>query len=437
MTVTPGSASLPAREHARARAIPAPSPTLIGIGLIAVSFVVYFLCNRQFNAGRGDFFYLADAFLHGRTWLEFALGPYDDVFVGARVFVPFAPFPAIAVLPLVALVGPEVADTWEPIVNAAIAAVDVGLAWALVGRIGVRSLVDRFWLTLLFGFSTAIWWVTTRGGVWHTGHLLASMLTLLALYELFSARRALIVGLLGGQAFLTRAPLVFAMPFYALWFLVDRFEHDRVARYRAAGLAAANGAVGGLSRFAGRIPWGSWTALTLGFLPALAFYLWYNQVRFGSPLESGYALATLPAWLEFRRDQGLFSIVHLAMNLDLLFVHLPMPIAEFPFFKPDGMGLSILLTSPGLLLAVRADWRSRRTWVLAGAAVATLVPSLLYYGGGWLQYGYRYALDSIPFVLALCALAAARVGISRIWQVLIIAGVIVNALGVYWAYNLR
>ena len=31
--------------------------------------------NRGFDAGRGDFFYLADAFLHGRTWLDFRPGP--------------------------------------------------------------------------------------------------------------------------------------------------------------------------------------------------------------------------------------------------------------------------------------------------------------------------------------------------------------------------
>ena len=65
-----------------------------------------------------------------------------------------------------------------------------------------------------------------------------------------------------------------------------------------------------------------------------------------------------------------------------------------------------------------------------------LIPSLLYYGGGWLQYGYRYALDSIPFVLALCALATARVGIHPVFRVLILFGVAVNAAGVYWAYNL-
>ncbi len=185
------------------------------------------------------------------------------------------------------------------------------------------------------------------------------------------------------------------------------------------------------------IPWRRWVVLTAAFLPAIVFFFAYNAIRFGSPLESGYALATLPDWLEALRAQGLFSIAHIPMNLDLLFVHLPTPIARPPYFKPDGLGMSVFITSPGLLFALRADWRDRRTWWLAGATVAVLIPTLLYYGGGWLQYGYRYFLDSVPFVMALCGLAAVhRGGIGTGWKALIVIGTVVMAGGVYWAYNL-
>jgi hypothetical protein len=390
--------------------------------LVVAAFLVYLVCNRQFNAGRGDFFYLADAFLHGRTWILHELGPFDNVVVDGRVYVPFGPFPAIALGPLVALVGPRTADSWQPIVNAALAALDFGLAWLLVGRLGVRSLVERGWLVVLFGFSTAIWWVTTRGGVWHTGHLIATLLTLVILLEFHGRRRAWLVGLLGGAAFLTRAPLLFALPFYGLWFLVDHRRRQGL-RKRAAAVPRL-------------VPVRAWIELAIGFLPGLLFSFWYNDVRFGSPLESGYALASLPPWLAALRDQGLFSVSHLVQNVDYLFLHPPSPVPTFPFLRPDGFGLSILLTSPGLLLAVRADWSSARSRLLLGAAVATLVPSLLYYGGGWLQYGFRYALDSIPFVFALAALAVARHGLGRVGRALIVFGFLVNLAGVYWAYNI-
>ena len=439
-------------------------PALAGTAVVVVSFVVYLLCNRQFNAGRGDLLYLADAFLNGRTWLLHALGPYDNVIIDGRVYVPFGPFPAIMAIPLVAMVGPATADTWQPILNAGLAALDVGLVWALAARIGVRSLVDRFWLALLFGFSTAIWWVTTRGGVWHTGHLVASMLTLIILIELFGKRRALLVGLLGGAAFLTRAPVIFAMPVYALWYLIKRpepqdpdptaadpwqgIETTGVATIGRGGFVGRGGIAwpGGFSPLAAAVerkpgrfaawPIADWVWLAVGFLPAVVFFLWYNDVRFGSPFESGYGLAGVPPFLVPIRQQGLFAIAHLGMNLDYLFWKLPTFSLDFPFFKPDGLGMSILFTSPGLLLALRADWRDRRAQLLGAGFVLTLLPSLFYYGGGWLQFGYRYALDAIPFAMALAAMAATRHSIGRGWQILIIFGVLVNAAGVYWAYHL-
>ncbi|MFH0751716.1 MAG: hypothetical protein V2B17_07760, partial [Chloroflexota bacterium] len=162
--------------------------------------------------------------------------------------------------------------------------------------------------------------------------------------------------------------------------------------------------------------------------------LWYNAARFANPLESGYGIAALPDFLEARRQLGVFSLTHLSMNLEYLLVHLGQSISTFPWFKPDGLGMSVLLTSPGLLLAVRADWRQRETIALGLAALLVLAPSLLYYGGGWWQFGYRYALDCFPFVMALCAMAAARHGIGWGWKLLILFGVAVNLYGVYWNY---
>jgi hypothetical protein len=100
--------------------------------------------------------------------------------------------------------------------------------------------------------------------------------------------------------------------------------------------------------------------------------------------------------------------------------------------------MSVFFTSPGLLFATQADWRRPRAWWLLGATVAVLIPTLLYYGGGWLQYGYRYFLDSVPFVMALCGLAAVhRRGVSLGWRLLIAFGTVIGAAGVYWAYELK
>ena len=396
-----------------------------GIAVAAAAFLIYWLSDKNFDATRGDFFYLADAFLHGRVWLDVRLGYQDVIVRDGHILVPFAPFPAIALMPVVAVFGPVIADQWETGINAALAASVVGLAWWFAGRAGVQNVRDRLWLVFLLGFSTQIWWVTTRGGVWHTGHLIATMLTLGCLIELWGSRRAWLIGLLAGAAFLTRAPLAFAIPFYALLLAGDLIWEPR------------------------RWPWRAWVQLALGVLPSIVFFFWYDAARFGSPFESGYGLALLPEWLEQRRKLGLFSTAHLSMNLDYLFLKVPALGGAFPFFHPDGLGMSIFITSPGLLYAVRAPWRRSFSWWLALAALVVLIPTLLYYGGGWLQYGYRYALDSIPFVWALCALAAARDAVIRAmaglrgsaigtgWKLMIFFGMLVGVGGVYWAYNLH
>ena len=403
---------------------------VVGIGLVVVSFFVFWLSNRDFTAGRADFMYLADAFLHLRVWIPLGLAPNapilgeNDVIVQAgHIFVPFAPFPAIALMPLVAVIGPVNADHWETGINAALAAAVVGLAYWVPGRIGVRRISGRLFLAILLGFSTQIWWVTTRGGVWHTGHLIATILVLLLIAEMFGRQRALLMGFLVGLGFLTRAPLAFAGPGLALWALHGSGALDR-------GLA-----LGDRVRL---LPWRGWLLLIAGFAPSLAFFLFYNWARFGSVLESGYGLAALPPFLETLRQEGLFSPVHIGMNLEYLFWKLPRFTAAFPWFQPDGLGMSVLFTSPALVLALLAPWRDRRTWILLATAVLVLIPTLLYYGGGWLQYGYRYFLDSIPFVWAMVALYGARRRGGYPWWawVLLGWGVLIGAAGVYWAYHL-
>ena len=403
---------------------------VVGAGLVVVSFFVFWLSNMNFTAGRADFMYLADAFLHLRVWIPLGLAPNaplvgenDVIVIAGRIFVPFAPFPAIALMPLVAILGPVNADHWETVINAALAAGVVGLAYGVAGRIGLRRIPGRLFLAILLGFSTQIWWVTTRGGVWHTGHLIATILMLLLIAEMFGKQRAFLMGVLVGLGFLTRAPLAFAGPGLALWVL-----HRSGALNRHLTLSAR----------LHLLPWRGWIMLIVGFAPSLGFFFFYNWARFGSVVESGYGMAALPPFLETLRQQGMFSPVHLGMNIELLFLKLPRFTAEFPWFQPDGLGMSVLFTSPALLLALLAPWRDRRSWILLITAVLVLIPTLLYYGGGWLQYGYRYFLDSIPFVWAMVGLYGVKHRGGYPWWawVLLGWGVIVGAAGVYWAYHL-
>ena len=130
------------------------------------------------------------------------------------------------------------------------------------------------------------------------------------------------------------------------------------------------------------------------------------------------------------------------MNIDYLFLAAAaLDATSFPFFQPDGLGMSIFITAPGpALRGPRAVARVAGRGGSPARRSLVLIPTLLYYGGGWLQYGYRYALDSIPFVWALCAMAAASdeartrrrdrgAGDRRRLALLIVFGVLVGLLG--------
>ena len=396
--------------------------TLVGLLVALVAFFVYWLSDRAYDAGRGDLFYLADAFLHGHTWIDVALGPLDVIRRNGHVYVPFGPFPAIALMPLVAITGPVTADQLEPGINAALAAAVVGLAWWVAGRIGVDRLRDRLALVVLLGFSTQIWWVTTRGGVWHTGHLVATILTLLLIAELFGRRRPLWMGLLIGADFLTRAPVAFATPIVALWLVAD---WDAVmGRGRSLGqrIRPCRGGDGS------RSPQGSCrpSCSSPGTTRAVRFAAGVRvraRRRPGLPAEAPRPGPVLAGARPHERG-------------------LPVPAPaqahrRVPVLPARRLGDVSADHQPGLLLAARAPWRDRRSWLLLGAAVLVLIPTLLYYGGGWFQYGYRYFLDSIPFVWALVALGIIHRGPIRWWGWLLIGwGVLVGLGGVYWAYHI-
>jgi hypothetical protein len=420
----------------RPRTLDARSPLvawLVGAGIVLlvaavdaviVPALVSPKAGVQYDAGRPDYFYMADAFLHGRLSLDL---PWhqpvaDTVVVGDRVYVPFQPFPGILLMPLVAVLGLAASIDLEPLVNAVLTGVTVALAWTLLGRLGVRRLSDRVLLAALFGFGTVIWNITIRGGVWHTAEIVGAGLTLWALCETRSERpRPWLLGILGGAAFLTRSTLLFALPYYA-W----------VVAGRPAGTAAIRRAV--------RTSGGAMAMLAAGFVPFLLATGYYNWARFGSAFETGYGLVALPPFLLTLRAQGLFSIVHLNMNLDYLFLRGPKLEGSVFEWKPDTLGMAVTYTSPALAVGLRSLWgrfsEAVEARALGIAGMLVLGPTLLYYGGGWLQFGYRYLLDSIPFWLALCGLWAARRGVGPIWKAAIAWSVAVNAWLVYWTFRL-
>ncbi len=206
--------------------------------------------------------------------------PFDG-----HIYVPFAPFPAIAVMPLVALIGPVVADHGEPRSTALLAAATVGMCWwRSAGSASSGSATA--WLALLLGFSTQICGSRPAAACGTPATSVATILLMFLLAEMFGRQRAVLMGLLVGAAFLTRAPLAFAAPVHRAVADPDR---DLRCALRTPAASAAGSAID---------PVAGWVLFAVGVLPSLAFFFGTTSIRFGDTaavrLRAGLAARLAP-----------------------------------------------------------------------------------------------------------------------------------------------
>lgn len=336
---------------------------------------------------------------------------------GQDWYVSFPPMPAVLMAPGVAIWGYRFNDVWFSVLLAALSPM---LLFLLLGRlrgIGLseRSEGDDLWLTLLFTLGTVNYFVSVRGEVWYTAHVVGVLALLLYLHASLGARRPLLAGLALGCGVASRVTLAFAV----VLFLAELV--------RVRGSWSAKGS------FVERLRGVQWRPL---LKPALLFaaplvvvavaLMWHNQARFDSPFEFGHTYLDI-YWKERIQQFGLFDVHYLARNLSAAFTLTPHFQREAPYVLVSRHGMSLLLVTPALLLAVwprrTGPWH-RPLW-LSVALMACLV--LLYQNTGFVQYSYRFAVDFMPLLVLLIALGGRR--LSTPVKVLILIGVLMNLFG--------
>ena len=371
--------------------------------MLLVAFVyggATFVRSQASNWGPDHMMILASDLFVGRSDLSSLTTINDIVTINGHNYQAMSLLPTVPYLPLVPFPVLWPFSRW--IVSAVIGIVAGWLALPLARRYGPGGSAD-YWLAALGAFGTLLFTLTIEGDFYYLAHLEAVLLTFLALIEWHDRRRAWVVGLLIGLAALARPTLlVVAVPF-GLALLVEAEDRVKTA-----------------------------VAFALPLLGALLVTGWWDWVRFGSPLETGYDIAWIEAPLQDLRDQGLFSIVHVPTNL-ALFIGGGFTVRDaFPWLVPSIEGHSILLTTPALLIAVGASIRERLNQVLWAAAILAAVPVFMYYGGGGAgTYGYRYAMDFVPFLVALVAVAL-RDRFGNLERVLIGLSVCFVCYGYIW-----
>lgn len=347
---------------------------------------------------------LADAFLHGHTWITWPGAYIDALAYNGQHYVIEGPLPAVLLLPWVAAAGTAANQT---IIAALLCGVAVGAAWDLGERIGVSAETNA-WMCAFLLAGTDLLWCAMLGDVWFIAHVSAVCFTMLALVELFGKRRAWLVALFAVCAAESRFTLALAIPVYAALLARDR-DRKRVSWAGFAGVLAA----------------------------AAGLWVLYNEARWGTVIDVGYTTwyhqdqAGMPAGSPFR-------LQYLGYELWSFFQQLPDFSSAFPWIRPSFSGVALTWTSPALIYAFWARKPKITVIALWICVVFTAVPNFLYYVNGFAQYGMRHALDFIPFLVALMLLAA-RDRLLPLWsQVLIVYSCVANLYGVwYWNIFIR
>jgi len=275
------------------------------------------------------------------------------------------------------------------------------------------------WLTAALLAGTGFWLVVLWSrGVWYFAAVVGVTCLLAAIHEALTAGRAWAVGLFAGLAVLSRQMAVYSL----LFVLPVLWSHPRRTGRSGRVLAVA----GALAVF--------------GALAAA--YPLFNWLRFGTPWETGYAFIRHAGHLAPRvAEHGLFSPAYVPANLVHMFLQGPHVVFSGPDLLridgPDPFGTSLTFASPFLFLAVLA--RGRRPVILGAAtgAAACLGHQLLYHTQGWVQWNaQRYALDFIPLLMVLVALAVPRID-PRVWKPLIGYAIALNFLMLFVVPNLH
>lgn len=324
---------------------------------------------------------------------------------GKTAYMSFPPFPTVIMLPS-ALIGGRGGNDVIP--TLLIAACILPLTLLVLRRLveaglSRRSLADDLWLVATLAFGSVLLFSAVQGKVWYTAHVVGVALALVYAWAAIEARHPVIAGLALGAATLTRTAMAFMVVLFVseAWRMADR------AALRAS-----------LRR-----------ALLPFAAPVVAFAILgmlYNAVRFGSPTEFGHSYLVVRQQAQIEQF-GLASYHYLARNLAVAFTLLPELSARPPYVQISGHGLALWFTTPILLLVLWPRARPALHRALWLTVLVVALPSLLYQNSGWVQFGYRFSLDYVVFLILLLAIGDRP--LTRLAKGLIIAGIAINLFG--------
>ncbi len=425
---------------------------VLPVCIFALVFVAYYSLSHQPSALFAHHVYQAKAFLHGNLDLtETGIpGFYHDVVVeDGKTYFTLPPVPALLLVPFVAIGAGDFSQArlWgvdfsvealnapfgiQAHIAVALGAVNVVLAWHMLGLLKV-SRFSRLLLTSFFAFGTVHFFAATSGTMWLYAQVVAVFFLFLSILSLLHRAPPLIPAILLGFAFLSREPTMFAAPAFGYWYWRQRHQ-SLCELFTREGLLDRE-SIRKIGMFAA------------GCLPFVIFWFWYNHARFGGIFETGYDVIyegylTTNNYSFYRGSFpdaphfNLFDIRNIPLHLYTIFLMPPQFTPDWGVFRPSPYGLSVLITSPAFVYATlvrRTDPLRLFSWLAIGCVS---IPLLLHFSQGWVQFGYRFLLDFVPFLLILTAFGfddnASPAG-KRMQVMLVAVSIVAGFWGRYWA----
>lgn len=359
---------------------------------------------------------LADAMLHGRFYLPPAAHYPDLIQYHDKWYVPYPPFPALLLMPFVAVLGKFGVNT------VVVCLLLTCLNLVLSRRILVKLRVDpslHTWLIAALIFGTGYWFcLFSSMYVYFIAHIVSFTLQLLFLNELLGKRRSLLLGLLIGGSLLTRQLTVVYMVMGLLYIIYESRQRKNPFPYRQLLQLCAGAGAG------------------------VAMYLLYNYVRFGNLFDVGYGYIAYNEILADRVNQyGVFSTKYFWFNFYSFFLkgfNLQFEGAGLLTLKGvDVWGTSLFSASPFVIAAFRARAALPVKVITWATILIILGAQLFYHNNGYTQINsMRFSMDFLPLLFVLIALGASA--IPR-WLFRSLAGyaIVLNiiAIALYYIYR--
>ncbi len=351
-------------------------------------FMLSVLCIALFfNIGMREhqqFVDLAKSFLHAKLYFITHVPLYDTVLLAGRQYLPLGPLPGVLLMPFVALASLFGFEFYQGYLQFFLSLGILFFIYRITNALGFSKNDTRYVLCafMLGSMYLAILFLPNYG---YFAHAVTVFFLFLAIDEYYGARRYWALGSIMALVAATRLTAGLGIIFFMcdILFISSKKGGEKIR---------------------------SLTALLVPFGISILLLGLYNLVRFGNFFDQGYTLQTLMIPdLIHSREYGLLGALFLPSNFYHAFLAMPLPlfrdnlapILQFPFLRPSPWGMSIFATSPYLLALFFSRFREKVSWFILLTCCIIAAPIFLYYGIGYWQFGYRYALDFFPFLFLL------------------------------------